>query len=108
MAIPYIEIDLDKPRRLRFGTKAIYNLQKLTNLSITKIAKEFEKGAEYDFIVQVLLSMLRANGETMSIDTLYDIIDNTFASPSDAIEKTTKAVTDAVAAAFPEGDGKNA
>lgn len=70
-------IELDRPRELRFGHKALKKLSALTGKSMD----EMESDEELDFeeLEQIFLYGLerdaRENGETLTLDMMEDILD---------------------------------
>lgn len=90
-------IELDRPRELRFGHKALKKLSALTGKSM----EEMEEDAELDFeeLEQIFLYGLardaKENGEVLTIENMEDILD---CAPSMAylMEKMQKAMANAM------------
>jgi len=96
-------INLDRPRELRYGHKALKTLVALTGKSLEEI-----ESAGFDDLELVekltfcgLLSDAKRNGETLNLDQMEDLLD---CAPS--YKHIVESVTAAFAAAFgakPEG-----
>ncbi|WP_182300705.1 hypothetical protein [Cohnella cholangitidis] len=72
-----ILIQLDRPRELRFGHKALKNLTALTGKSIENL--EGDGGFDLEHLEKViycgLLSDARANNETLELEQMEDLLD---------------------------------
>jgi hypothetical protein len=71
-----VVINLDRPRYLRYGHKALKQLSTLTNLDITKMdmsnfnLEDLEKG-----FVLWTISDARENNETLKLENMEDLLD---------------------------------
>jgi len=84
-------INLDRPRELRFGHKALKTYQALTGTKLEDLGKQ---GFDFDTIEKLiycgLLSDSKANGEKLSIEDVEDLLD---LNPiQDTIEKLSEAL----------------
>jgi hypothetical protein len=90
-------IELDRPRELRFGHKALKKLVALTGKSLEEIENTQMNNLEMleQLVYCGLLNDAKKNGEELTLDDMEDLLDQ---APSEAhiIEK----VTQAFAAAF--------
>jgi hypothetical protein len=68
----YVLIEADKPRKLRYGHKALKMLQKLTGKSIDKIDLDFEKLEE---IEKVFYCGLFADDKDLTLEKMEDVLD---------------------------------
>lgn len=92
--IPFITINLDKPRRLRFGMGAMVEFEQLTGLKIT--ALDDEMGMET--LSKLLWVSLKQEDKDLTLQKTCEIIDDYADSMTDVME----AVTNALKAAFPD------
>jgi len=92
MAIPFVMINLDRPRQLRFGMKAMVEFEQLTGIKLMEIGNEMSM----DTCSKLLWVMLRQEDKTLPLDTTLDLIDKYADNISDVME----AVTGALNAAF--------
>lgn len=100
-------IQLDRPRELRFGHKALKTLSSLTGRSIEEL--EPSDGFNPEDIEKViycgLLSDAKKNGETLKLEDMEDLLD---CAPS--YQHIIERMSEAFAAAFgvgAEGNGQN-
>lgn len=88
-----VMIDLDRPRELRYGHKALKTLVALTGKSLEEI--ENYGFSDFEFVEKMvycgLLSDARDNGETLELARMEDLLDH---SPS------YKHILESVQAAF--------
>lgn len=97
-------INLDRPRELRYGHKALKRLTALTGKSLEQL--EGENGFDLEDVEKILycglLSDARENGENLTLEQMEDLLDHA-PSFNHIIEK----MQEAFAAAFgpaPEGN----
>jgi hypothetical protein len=97
-----IVIELDRPRVLRFGHKALKTYQALSGQSIEDIGKG---GFSFDDIERLvyagLLSDARSHGETLTIEQVEDLLDDH--DIQDTIDKMSKALEAAFGGVDPNG-----
>lgn len=71
-------INLDRPRELRFGHKALKKLSAMTGKSMEGI--EGEEELDFEELEQIFLCGLerdaKANGETLTLEMMEDILDH--------------------------------
>ena len=98
-------IELDRPRELRFGHKALKTLLAMTGKDIESIDMEnLDLGEVEKYIYCGLLSDAKANGENLKLEDMEDLLDQ---APSfgHVIEKLTEAFNVSFGAmAQPEGN----
>lgn len=71
-----VVINLDRPRFLRYGHKALKQLSSLTNLDITKMDMSNFRLEDLEKVLYAgLLSDARENGETLKLDDMEDLLD---------------------------------
>lgn len=97
-----IIIELDRPREIRFGHKALKTYQALSGQSLEQLG---QGGFSFEDIEKLvysgLLSDARANGETLTIEMVEDLLDDH--DIQDTIEKMSKALEKAFGKADPNG-----
>jgi hypothetical protein len=95
-------IELDRPRELRFGHKALKNYQAISGQSIEQLGKG---GFSFEDIEQLiycgLLSDARANGETLTLEIVEDLLDEV------DIQYSIEKVSEALELAFGGNGAKN-
>jgi hypothetical protein len=95
-------IDLDRPRELRFGHKALKTYQAISGKSIEELG---QGGFSFEDIERLaycgLLSDARANGETLTVEQVEDLLDDH--DIQDTITKVSEALTSAFGGADPNG-----
>jgi hypothetical protein len=71
-----VVINLDRPRYLKFGHKALKQLGVLTNMDITKMdMSDFNLEDLEKVLYCGLLSDARENGETLKLEQMEDLLD---------------------------------
>ncbi|KRE33428.1 hypothetical protein [Paenibacillus sp. Soil724D2] len=94
-----VVIDLDRPRELRFGHKALKTYQAITGQSLEDLG---QGGFSFDDIEKLvyagLLSDARANGETLTLEIVEDLLD------AHDIQDTITKMSQALEAAFGKAD----
>lgn len=71
-----VMINLDRPRELRYGHKALKTLLAMTGKDIDSIDMEnIDLGEVEKYIYCGLLSDARANGETLTLEKMEDLLD---------------------------------
>ena len=95
MAIPFIVIELDKPRRLRFGMGAMVEFEQLTGVKITSLD---EDNISMELLAKLLWVMLKREEENLTFDNILNLVDDN----ADNIAEIMEAVTKTISAAFGE------
>jgi hypothetical protein len=73
---PTVIINLDRPREIRFGHKAMKMLTKLTDKSVVELTQEEFNLEELEKILYCgLLSDSREHGETLKLEDMEDLLD---------------------------------
>lgn len=93
--IPYIEITLDKPRKLRFGMGASLNFERTTGIKLTQIEDEMS----FDICAKLLHSMLKQEDPELTFEQTVTLVDE----HADSLLDVMTAVTGAIEAAFSTG-----
>lgn len=100
-------IELDRPRELRYGHKALKKLVSLTGKDIDQIDMEnFDMGELEKYIYCGLLSDAKANNETLKLEDMEDLLDQA-PSFSHIMERMQEALSISFGSlAVPEGNLK--
>lgn len=93
MAIPFVIINLDKPRKLRFGMGAMVEFEQLTGLKLTSMSDEMSM----DMCSKILWIMLKQEDKELTLDDTINLIDEYADNLNDVIESVTKAIQAAFA-----------
>lgn len=105
MAIPYIVVDLDKPRRLRMGMGAMVAFEKMTGKKLQEIAAELSTGdVAMTSIAQLLRAMLLREQPDITIEQTCDLVDD----HADKVSAVVRYVVEALSAAFEDKESPNA
>jgi hypothetical protein len=92
-------IELDRPRELRFGHKALKTYQALTGQSLEDLGQGGFSFEDIEKLVYAgLLSDARANGETLTLEQVEDLLDD------NDIQDTINKMSQALEAAFGKAD----
>ena len=105
-----VVINLDRPRFLRYGHKALKQLSSLTNLDITKMdMSNFSLEDLEKVLFAGLLSDSREHGETLKLEDMEDLLDQA-ESFKELMEKLNEAFVKSfgtVENVTPKGEEKN-
>ena len=96
MAIPYVNINLDRPRRLRFGMGAMCEFEALTGIRLTSLDDELSVAT----VAKILWVMLRQDEPTLSFEQVCTLVDE----HTDNLTEVMTAVTTSIQAAVGTGD----
>jgi hypothetical protein len=102
MAIPFVTIELDKPRRLRFGMGAICEFKDLTGIDIRTIKSQMN----LETCMKILWVMLRQDDQALEYKAACKLVDDFAPSLQYVVEK----IAQIMKASFPEAaedDEKN-
>lgn len=83
-------IELDRPREVRFGHKALKKLMALTGKSLNNITEEEFSMEELERVMYCgLLSDAKEHGETLELEQMEDLLDHakSFNEVMEAMEK---------------------
>ena len=100
MAIPFITINLDKPRKLRFGMGAMVEFEQITGIKLMSLGDEIS----IDTASKILWVMLKQEDETLTLKEMLNLIDDY----ADNITSVMEKVTQAIQSAFQSGERPNA
>lgn len=100
-----VVLNLDRPRIVRFGHKALKMMDSLTGLSMDKLGdfESFEVEQVEKIMYCGLLSDAKANNETLKLEDMEDILDQ-----AEQWSDILKAMTQALQYSFGGFDEKNA
>jgi hypothetical protein len=100
-----VVINLDRPRYLRYGHKALKKLTTMTDIDITNMNTSDFKFEDIEKIYYVgLLSDAKENDETLKLEDMEDLLD--LADFKDIVEKMQEAFEKAFGPG-PKGEEKN-
>lgn len=100
--IPFVMIELDKPRKLRFGMSAVVEFEQITGIKITDLDEESMSGS---LCAKLLWIMLKQDDPAIGLPDVCKLIDDNCDSLVTVMEK----VGEAIRAAFEvKGGEKNA
>lgn len=92
-------IELDRPRELRFGHKALKTYQAITGQSLEDLGQgNFSFDDIEKLVYSGLLSDARANHETLTLEIVEDLLDN------HDIQDTITKMSEALESAFGKAD----
>ena len=97
--IQHIMIDLDKPRKLRFGMAAMVEFEQLTGLKLLEIGDNIS----VETIAKMLWVMLKQEEKEITLVKTFKLVDN---NADDMTYVITK-VTEALSIALEKGKPKN-
>jgi predicted solute-binding protein len=83
-------IELDRPRELRFGHKALKTYQSISGKGIEEFGSDFSFAEVEKLMYCGLLSDSRKHGESLKIEDMEDLLD--LAPYEEIIEKMTEAL----------------
>ena len=100
--IPFIVIELDRPRKLRFGMGAMIEFEQLTKKKITELTDDDMSG---ELLANILWIMLRQEQPELTLKQVCDIVDDYADNMTDVVSKVTEAINAAFAS---KSESKNA
>lgn len=92
--IPFEMINLDKPRRLRFGMRAIMEFEQVTGIKL------MEMDGSPQTMINVLWFMLQQDEPGLTLESVCNLVDDHAESLAEVFEKIEKVLN----GAFPEPD----
>ncbi len=99
--IPFITINLDKPRKLRFGMGAMSEFEQLTGMKL----QDIDEDMPLEMAAKILWVMLKQEDPDLTLRDVYQLVDD----HADSIQSVISKVAEAVVVAFsPEGKRPNA
>lgn len=105
MAIPFITIELDKPRRLRMGMGATVQFERATGKKLQAAATELMQGdVSMLTIAQLLHAMLQREEPGITLDAVCDLVDD----HADRVPQIARHVVEAINAAYEDPESPNA
>lgn len=100
MAIPFITIELDRPRKLRMGLGAMVEFEQVTGMKLT----ELDDDMSITVLAKLLWIMLKQDDAELTFEDCLKLVDDN----SSNIQKLMEDVTKAITVAFDTGESKNA
>lgn len=97
MAIPFIMINLDRPRKLRFGMGAMVEFEQLTGIKLMELNDEMSM----DICSKILWIMLKQEDKELTLQKTCELIDEY----AESITEVITAITKAIEAAFQKESG---
>lgn len=88
MAIPFIMINLDRPRKLRFGMGAMVEFEQLTGIKLMELNDEMSM----DVCSKLLWIMLKQEDKELTLPKTCELIDEYAESITEVITAITKAI----------------
>ncbi|QRN84838.1 hypothetical protein JR334_07575 [Clostridia bacterium] len=88
MAIPFIMMSLDKPRKLRFGMGAMVEFEQLTGIKLMELNDEMSM----DVCSKLLWIMLKQEDKELTLEKTCELIDEYAESITEVITAITKAI----------------
>lgn len=99
MAIPFTTINLDKPRKLRFGLGAMVQFEQYTGKKLTEIGSDMS----IETAAQMLWAMLKQDEPGITPEQVYNLVDDN----ADNMTDVMACITEALQAAFGQSERKN-
>jgi hypothetical protein len=96
--VPFITINLDKPRKLRFGMAATVEFEQLTGLKL----RDLEDELSFDVASKILWIMLKQDDEDLTLKQTYVLVDEY----SEGMLEVNAAIRKAITVAFSTGEKK--
>ena len=96
-----VVINLDRPRELRFGHKALKTFQAISDVKMENIGDDMDFDTIEKLVYCGLLSDARKAGETLTLEVVGDLLDDV------AVQYTMGKIGDAMDKAFNDGEQKN-
>lgn len=95
MPIPFTMINLDRPRKLRFGMGAMVEFEQITGIKLTSLDDELS----FDVLAKILWVMLKQEEKELTFEQTLNLVDDHV----DDLSEVMEAVTRAIQAAFNTG-----
>jgi hypothetical protein len=90
--IPFVTIELDKPRRLRFGMAAMVEFEQLTGKKLL----ELDDDLSFETTAQALWVMLRQDEPELTFAEACALVDEHAGSLTDVLKAVTRAIFAAI------------
>lgn len=100
MGIPFVEVMLDKPRKLRFGMGAVLEFEQLTNLKLMEVSENV--GPE--IAVKIAWVMFRQEDKELTLEKTAELIDEYY---DGNIYDFITGISEAINIAFEDKKAKN-
>jgi hypothetical protein len=88
MSRPYVVVELDKPRKIRFGYREIYDFEQLTGIKV----QELNAKMSFTVKMQLLWIMLRREQPELTFEQTLDLCEEHTDDPEYIIEKVNEAL----------------
>jgi hypothetical protein len=93
--IPFRIINLDKPRKIKFGYKALITAQVLTGKAVLDVVMDTTR-IDVDILSKLLYAGLQHEDKDLTLEKVIDLVDEYAENVTDVIDATTEAFCDAV------------
>lgn len=89
MAIPYVEIMLEKPRKLRFGMGAVLEFEQLTSIKLMEVSKNISPEA----VIKIAWVMFKQEDKDLTLEETARLVDEYYdGNIYDFIEQVSKSI----------------
>ena len=88
MGLPFVILELDRPRTLKLGMKAIIEFEKVTGKKIV----ELDSNASFEVYAQLLYVMLKQEDNDLTLDSTMILIDNYATDLTTVVEAIGEAI----------------
>jgi molybdenum cofactor biosynthesis enzyme len=88
MAIPFVTIELDRPRKLRFTMGAMMEFEEITGIKLMDLEDELS----FTVAAKAMWVMLKQEDKDLTLEEMKNIIDEYADNLTYIIEKTTQAI----------------
>ena len=86
--IPFVTINLDKPRKMRFGMGAMVEFEQLTGIKLMDLEDEMS----LETCAKVMWIMLKQEDRELTFEKTLELIDEYSDNLNDVIAKVTEAI----------------
>lgn len=95
--IPFVEIDLNGPHKLRFGMAAMYEFEKTTGKKVMELGENMS----IETLAELLWIMLRYENGSLTFGETCTMVDDNADNITYVIEKVTEAINAAMSGKNP-------
>lgn len=92
MAIPFVMIDLDKPRRLRFGMGSMVEFEQVTGQKLM----DMDGALSVENTCKALWVMLKQDDPALTFADVCRLVDDNASGIAEVVSKTAEAITAAL------------
>lgn len=91
----YVDLELDKPRRLRFDLRAIRDLEQVTGKSVGAITNDLRQ-VSVTAIIACLWTGLKHEDSTLNQNLIVKLLEQYLEDPAHSIKTVLRAIDDAL------------